>query len=154
ATAYRFWHATECLDMGANHAYLGAFNDANESISYVQMGDAPPYLFTGLCPSATDVGELGAGAGSPQLLLTGLRPARSRVGLRIVLPASVLVRLAVYDALGRRVRTLIDRVLPAGATELSWDGHDAAGARVGSGVYFARLEARGVRTSVRVPLIR
>jgi hypothetical protein len=53
ATAYNFWHATEYLEISAanNIRYFAAFNDANESISYTQMGDAPPYLFTGLCPA-------------------------------------------------------------------------------------------------------
>ena len=156
ATAYNFWHATEYLEISAanNIRYLAAFNDANESISYTQMDDASPYLFTGQCPSATGVGELVADAAVPRLLLTGMLPARSRVGLRIELPARTLAKLAVYDVLGRRVKTLMDGELPAGATELSWDGRDATGALVGSGVYFACLTAAGNRHSVRVPLMR
>jgi len=64
------------------------------------------------------------------------------------------VRLAVYDVMGRRVRTITDGELPAGGTEVRWDGRDANGTKVGSGVYFASLTAAGTRKSVRVPLIR
>lgn len=153
ATVYNFWHATEYLEIGTVR-YLAAFNDANESISYTQLGDAPPYLFTGQCPSAVGVGDVEGGFASPRLLLTGLLPARSRVGLRIELPARTLAKLAIYDVLGRRVKTLTDGEFPAGTTEYSWDGRDAAGGLVGSGVYFASLTAGGKRYSVRLPLLR
>jgi subtilisin-like proprotein convertase family protein len=49
--------------------------------------------------------------------------------------------LAVYDAGGRLVRTLHSGVLPAGHYEAVWDGRADGGARVSSGVYFARLQA-------------
>jgi len=49
--------------------------------------------------------------------------------------------LRVYDLAGRRVRTLVDAELEAGAHEFEWDGRDDAGRRLPSGVYFVRLEA-------------
>jgi hypothetical protein len=48
------------------------------------------------------------------------------------------VRVNIYDVAGRKVRTLADRVFPAGEQELRWDGTDDAGDRVGRGVYFVR----------------
>jgi photosystem II stability/assembly factor-like uncharacterized protein len=50
------------------------------------------------------------------------------------------VRLAIYDATGRHVATLIDRTEAAGLHRVVWNGGDASGRRVGSGTYFARLE--------------
>jgi Glycosyl hydrolases family 43/FlgD Ig-like domain len=152
-----FWHATEYLQISALNdiEYLAAFNDANVCVSITQMRPASsPYLFSMGCPSVTDVGDRPLLAGTPRLMLTGLRPARSRVGLRIELPARMRVHLAIYDVLGRRVRTVSDGELPAGGTELWWDGKDASGNTSGSGVYFASLVAAGTRHSVRVPLIR
>lgn len=157
-----FWHATEQLSVPARingelttHEYLAAFNDANVCISITEMRPtSPPYLFFMGCPSAADVGDLAGLARSPRLVLTGMRPARSRVGLRIDLPTRMRVQLAIYDVLGRRVRTVTDSELPAGGTELWWDGKDASGHVSGSGVYFASLAAAGTRSSVRVPLIR
>ena len=55
------------------------------------------------------------------------------------LPREGPVALNVYDLLGRRVRTLVDRVLPAGEQRVLWDGRDASGQAVAPGVYFARL---------------
>lgn len=49
------------------------------------------------------------------------------------------VRLAIYDVNGRHVRTLLDRELGAGPHAFYWDGKDARGESVASGVYFYRL---------------
>jgi len=48
------------------------------------------------------------------------------------------VRVSIYDVAGRNVRTLADRIFPAGEQELRWDGTDDAGNKVGRGVYFVR----------------
>ena len=49
------------------------------------------------------------------------------------------VTVTVYDLMGRRVRTLVDAMQPAGAYQVRWDGRDAAGQPVASGTYFYRL---------------
>ena len=49
--------------------------------------------------------------------------------------------LSIYDVRGRRVRSLIDRVLPAGEHTFVWDGKNDEGEKVGSGSYFYRLVA-------------
>ncbi len=51
------------------------------------------------------------------------------------------VRLAIYDVSGRLVRTLVNTRLPAGRYTETWDGRDATGHRVASGIYFYRLQA-------------
>ncbi len=63
--------------------------------------------------------------------------------------------VVIYDANGRLVRTLTDRVLPAGPHALRWDGRDESSHPVASGVYFARLRAAGgVRSSTKVAVVR
>ena len=49
--------------------------------------------------------------------------------------------LSVYDISGRLVRTLVDRRMRPGSYTEQWDGTDARGNRVASGVYFYRLTA-------------
>ncbi len=58
------------------------------------------------------------------------------------------VALSIYDVAGRRVRDVLDRVLPAGLHETEWDGRDQDGRAVASGVYFYRMQA-GTRTETR-----
>jgi len=53
------------------------------------------------------------------------------------------VRLSVFDMLGRKVATLLDRRLDAGLHSLRWDGTDANGKELASGLYVYRVEAGG-----------
>ncbi|MBM4119035.1 hypothetical protein FJ251_15135, partial [bacterium] len=62
--------------------------------------------------------------------------------------------LEVYDLAGRRVRTLVDGPLPAAQHEAIWDGADAAGRRLASGVYFVRLVAGDYRASEKLVLVK
>ena len=55
------------------------------------------------------------------------------------LPEATAVRLELYDVLGRRVHVLVDRDQPAGTYRLRWDGRDAGGHGVASGLYLSRL---------------
>jgi hypothetical protein len=74
--------------------------------------------------------------------------------LRFGLSAPGHARIAIYDARGRRVRELISGQFPAGERTVQWDGRNQAGARVGSGFYVIRLEARGKVFHREVILLR
>lgn len=50
-------------------------------------------------------------------------------------------KLIIYDALGRRICTLVDIKQPHGTYQVSWDGKDERGAEVSSGIYFYKLTA-------------
>jgi photosystem II stability/assembly factor-like uncharacterized protein len=55
------------------------------------------------------------------------------------------LRLQVFDVAGRRVRTLVDEVRPAGRRSVAWDGTDDSGSSLPSGVYFYSFETGGER---------
>lgn len=57
------------------------------------------------------------------------------------LPRASEVEVAIFDLLGKRVRTLVQGRQQAGQHRLSWDGSDDRGANVPSGVYLYRLNA-------------
>lgn len=84
------------------------------------------------------------------------RPARApgsgAPALLVELDRSSSARIDLFDLLGRRVRTLVNRELPKGASVLPWDGRDADGAHVQSGVYFARLVTPQVVRTTRLLL--
>ena len=64
------------------------------------------------------------------------------------LPLAGEVSVGVYDAAGRRVRSLAQGPFAAGRHVLRWDGFDASEAPAPPGVYFVRLRASG-RDAVR-----
>ncbi len=51
------------------------------------------------------------------------------------------VTLRIFDLAGQLVKVLADEAMEAGPHALRWDGSDASGGRVSSGVYFVRLSA-------------
>lgn len=65
-------------------------------------------------------------------------PFRTATTLPFSLERPSRVTLVVYDVLGRRVATLLDRRLPAGTHEAHFAPDDLP-----AGIYIARLEARG-----------
>jgi aminopeptidase N len=67
------------------------------------------------------------------------------------LPAPGRVELAIYDAAGRLVRTLLNEARRAGSLSVAWDGADQTGRLVASGTYFARLRFAG--DSIVRPLV-
>jgi hypothetical protein len=81
-------------------------------------------------------------------------PFNPSTTIRFNLPENAVVRLTVYDATGALVRTLVDGRVNAGSHEVTWNGADANGRAVASGVYFYRLaDGRSVVTR-RMTLLR
>ena len=68
-----------------------------------------------------------------------------------MLPASQ-AHLAIYDVSGRTVRTLAKQTFEPGSHSVAWDGRDARGQVVSSGVYFCRLQA-GEFTATRTLVV-
>ncbi len=68
--------------------------------------------------------------------------------------AGIPVKLRIYDAAGRAVRTLVDGYMLAGPVHAVWDGRDAAGHETGNGLYFARLDAAGKSATTKLVRIR
>jgi hypothetical protein len=56
---------------------------------------------------------------------------------------AVPVTLTVRDLAGREVLRLVDEVLPPGTYHQLWEGDDASGRKVASGVYLASLTIDG-----------
>jgi hypothetical protein len=74
--------------------------------------------------------------------------------IRCELPVAGRVSLAVYDLGGRTVRRLLDEARAAGTFAVLWDGRDGSGRPLPSGVYFARLSAGGVETTLKLVLAK
>jgi len=100
--------------------------------------------------STVDVGIPTAGRRPFLLRAARPNPFRDATSLGFDLPGEASVRMDVFDAAGRRVRTLATGRRPAGAHEVAWDGRDAAGRTVAPGVYFWRVRADGATRSGKV----
>jgi len=64
------------------------------------------------------------------------------------------VRLNIYDIRGGMVTTLVDDHLPAGDYISKWNGRDAQGKSVSSGIYHAILKSNSHSSSIKLNLIK
>lgn len=70
------------------------------------------------------------------------------------MPESGDVKLVIYNLLGQEVRTVVDESLEAGYHKVVWDGRDAVGRQVASGIYIYRLKAASNIQSRRMMLLK
>ena len=103
------------------------------------------------CP--TGVGDVPDG--SAHLTQSYPNPFSASVSIGAKIPAGgAQARLEIFDAEGRRVRTLQNGWMDGGAHDVTWDGRDDAGAIVRSGVYFCRISSGSGRDAKKLVLLR
>lgn len=100
----------------------------------------------------TDKGYIPADADMRTAELEALRlhqnypnPFSTATNITFELPVQHRVRLAVFDANGRMVTTLLDAVMPAGKHNITWQP-----AHLQAGMYILRMEAGPVKRSVKM----
>jgi hypothetical protein len=120
------------------------FADPGPVVRYYKLsavdvhGNEGPYALLG--PEQT-IGVEGPEAATDLLLGPVVpNPTRGGAAIHLSLPHATRARLAIHDVAGRTVRLLVNGALPAGERTVAWDGRNAAGGLVASGLYFVRLE--------------
>jgi hypothetical protein len=140
-----------------------AFCDTTGGVFHLQ--ECSPCVGAGL--GGADIGAWGVSCpcgdptgaeGEPvaRLILLGCAPNPSRTGANIyyvVPPGRGPVELQIFDVSGRRVDWVVVEAA-AGPGAISWDGRDARGVSVGSGVYFYELSFGGESRRGRMVLLR
>jgi len=74
--------------------------------------------------------------------------------LRVSVPVAGELMVEVFDARGRRVRTLLHGNVSAGPRAIRWDGRDTAGRPAPAGIYLARCSVGGHVASVKLTLAK
>jgi hypothetical protein len=81
-------------------------------------------------------------------------PFNPETQIKFALPKPARVKLEVYNLLGQKVVTLIDKEMAAGYNTVVWDGKNEAGENVSSGIYFYRLEAGDLKETKKMIIVR
>jgi hypothetical protein len=81
-------------------------------------------------------------------------PFNPQTTIRFSLQSDGPTRLEVFDVAGRRVTTLVNASLGAGPHRVTWNGTDAGGRAVASGVYLYRLESGDFEQTRRMLLLK
>ena len=79
-------------------------------------------------------------------------PFNPATEIRFALPGASDVEITIYNALGQKVNTLVNRKFDAGFHSVQWNGTDERGSGVSSGIYFYRVSA-GAFSSVKKMLL-
>jgi len=98
-------------------------------------------------------------AGDPRPVEFGLdqnrpNPFNPVTTISYSLPSAADVKIEIYNAAGKLVRTLVDVRQEAGEKSALWDGTNDVGQKVASGVYMYRLIADGRVSDKRMVLLK
>jgi flagellar hook assembly protein FlgD len=81
-------------------------------------------------------------------------PFNPETSIRISLPKSEMVEIAVFNALGQKIRTLVSQKMAAGSHMAVWDGRNDAGQFVSSGIYFYSLKAGDFAKTKKMVMVK
>ena len=81
-------------------------------------------------------------------------PFNPATTIPFALPEAAAVSLSVYDLRGREIRRLVHDRLPAGYHRIDWDGNDATGRALPSGIYLVTMQAPGIIRQMKALLLR
>ncbi len=74
--------------------------------------------------------------------------------IRYQLPHDAHVQIHIYNILGQRVRTLVDRKIKAGYHAVMWDARNDIGSQVASGIYYYRIVAGDFRDVKKMAVLK
>jgi hypothetical protein len=148
AQYWTFGDSTASPNASVTHDYAreGFYRVRLRAVGNLAMMDTASTIFAGV---TLDVPGGRAGL-DPSPLTVSPSPFRKTATLSYRLSRAGVVDLAVYTADGRRVRDLATGYRPEGQYRLHWDGDDALGNRLPSGVYFVRFRGAGMTQMKRV----
>jgi len=81
-------------------------------------------------------------------------PFNSSTIIRFGIKETCPVELTLYNLLGQRVVTLLDQIKQPGFYAVRWDGRNARGVPVGSGIYFCKLQAGSFKSIKKLALLK
>jgi hypothetical protein len=112
--------------------------------------------FTPPCDIALPVNDVNAPA-LPQKFELGQNvpnPFNPNTAITFAVPRPSQVRIDVFNVMGQKVRTLADEYSKAGYKRVEWDGTDANGNSVASGVYLYRMTAGDFSETKKMLLLK
>ena len=81
-------------------------------------------------------------------------PFNPTTRISFALPAAGEVKLAVFNVIGQQVKELVNSNMEAGVHEVIWDGKDANGSSVASGIYFYKIKANNFTDTKKMVLLK
>lgn len=121
--------------------------DYHYSVSFTRMQSVSG-------PSVGTDGDAPVGPVRMRLAAPAPNPFNPSTVLRMRLDRAARVHWAIYDVRGRLITTLADGEMTAGEHVRVWDGTDAHGRSIASGVYFQRVVGDGTQDGNKLVLVK
>lgn len=81
-------------------------------------------------------------------------PVISSAAITVFVPTTTFAEVSVFDVFGRLVAEIQGEVLESGENTISWDGTDAAGNFLSSGIYVIQIQSQDQSSSVNAVILR
>lgn len=150
-------------DFGATVAGIGDFNgDGIDDFAVrSRTADGPTWMaevncFAGWDSDPTDVKDQ-YNPIMPELFYlhpNHPNPFNSSTTISFNIPRHDQITLSIYDITGRKLRTLIDNTLSAGAYSVIWDSRNSHGDPVSTGIYLCRLKSSSQAATRKLLLLK
>lgn len=103
-----------------------------------------------------DVTVTGGGVPAPghALLSNAPNPFTGSTRIAFYIPSAAAISVAVFDAAGRKICDLYSGEASVGTNEFLWDGRDASGRELVTGVYFCKIQFGSMSVSKKMLKIR
>lgn len=109
----------------------------------------------GTDPHTQSVEQIDERASSYNLRHNYPNPFNPSTQIEFSIPHQESVNLSIYDVHGRLVQVLVDQQqYSPGTYRVQWDGLNGSGAKVASGVYFARFQAGTFTATEKMSLVK
>jgi hypothetical protein len=131
---------------------LQGFSDKQEYYWRVQasnIGGSGPWSNIAIFPHATGVKEKEGLPTEYSISQNFPNPFNPTTRIKFALPKTALTKIIVYDLIGRKIRTLINKELKGGYYEISFDANNLP-----SGVYFYRIQAGSFIATKKLLLLK
>ncbi|MGH1362457.1 MAG: FG-GAP-like repeat-containing protein [Calditrichia bacterium] len=81
-------------------------------------------------------------------------PFNPETSIQFEIPSALDVRINIYNALGQKVRSLLNENRGPGVHTVKWDGRSNDGSRVASGMYIYSMTAGNITLTKRMTLLK
>jgi TolB protein len=132
-----------------------AINEADTSLGKSTVSDANGRYVLNISDIVTSMKEVTSGSIPVEYNLhqNYPNPFNLFTTVKFQIPEYTEVHLEIYDILGRKIRTLVNNGLMAGAYTTHWDGRDSEGEVVPAGIYFSLFRTGAFQASKKMVLI-
>ena len=146
------------LFTGPGRFNLGGGRIESDEIGKLFAGTIDEFHFYNYARTLSEPGTaVEDGSGLPQQISLEQNypnPFNPTTQIQYSVPKTQEIRLAIYDLLGRQVDVLVDKEVAPGVYTVTWDGTNATGQSVSSGMYFYRLESADRKKVRKMILLR